>query len=83
MPDQEIDRRDADALQRDREVGREGLRRGDPVDRRALPVSALIDCDHAPAAVGEGRADAPPGAPPAGDAVDEHGDPRRRAGIGA
>ena len=83
MADQEIHRCDSEAVQRGREISGEGCRGGDAVDRRALPVSALIDGDHAPAAIGKGRADAPPGSPPAGDAVDEHGNRRGRAGIGA
>ena len=79
MADEGVDRRDRERLDGRRHVGREALGGGHAVDPRARAVAAQVDRDDAPATIRQRGTDAPPGSPPAGDAVDENGD---RRGIG-
>ena len=82
MADERVDRHDRERLDGRGQVVRETLGGGNALDPRAAAVAAQVDGDHAPATIGQRGADAPPGSPPAGDAVDEDGNRRGCAGIG-
>ena len=82
MPQQKVDRWHTESIQGGAEIRRQRLGCRNPVDGRAIAMAGQVDGDDPESALSEHGTDAPPGAPPARDPVDQDRDRRGGAGIG-